>query len=383
MVLRQVETTEINSSFTGNQQKKDYSFNLNIDAPSIQSATNLLDVYLEPLKELSPEAYDAFRLGEYKIDAKAQVSVQALALAYGLTNRLTTYFSVPYYRAKVSMNMVRTKGNNNTEVQKLVNQTVTGPSDQDMAASFIQGATSALPDISGENIQSIVVNYMGYQPLGTWEGEGLGDIDWVLIYRLTDQPDWGLALTTGLTLPTGRTDDPDILQDFPFGDGQTDAFFEFGGGATHSSRKVSADAFMRYTRQFAKNKTLRIPESQDYELGISKAMFKEKLGDKIDLTVGPTYHFSPWLNVNLSYLYNMTFESRYESPYPDANRVLERDTDQESHTLRGEIGFSTVDGYQRGKFVAPIVIKLSGQKVMTGKNIPDVSRADLEFRLYF
>ena len=383
LVLRQVETTQINSSFTGNQSKKDYSFNLNIDAPSIQAATKLVDVYLEPLKQMSPEAYNAFSLGEYKIDANAQVSVQALALAYGITNRLTSYISVPYYRAKVSMNMVRTKNNNNSEVKKLVNQTVSGASNQDLASSFLQGATSALPDISGENIQSIIVNYLGYQPLGTWEGQGLGDIDWVFIYRLTDAAEWGMAATAGVTLPTGRTDDPDILQDIPFGDGQTDVFFEFGGGATHSSKFISGDAFMRYTHQFAKEKTLRIPESEDYALGTYKANFKEKLGDKIDLSIGPTMHFTSWMHLNLGYLYNYTFESRYESPYSDANSVLQKDTNQESHTLRAEIGFSTVDSYTKGNFVAPIMIKLSGQKVMAGKNIPDVSRADLEFRLFF
>ncbi len=326
IVYRHVSTTKVSSAFNGTRQESDYSFKININAASIQAATTALDAYLTPLKKLSPEAYDQFQLGEFAIDANGQVSVQALGFAYGFSDRLSMYLAVPYYNAKVEMNFVRTRGNNNQNVQSIVNNTLRTQADRDLAASWVSGATNSLPDISGGNIQSIVVNHLGYQPLGNWQAKGLGDTEIGTIYRWTNQADWGLASTFGMMIPTGRQDDPDIIQDIAFGDGQWDVFAEFGGGFSQHRYNLAWDGLIRYTYQAPKTKNLRIPESQNYVLGSTKANFQEKLGDKIDVTIGPTYFFTPWLSLSTAYLFNRTFKASYDSSNSNANKILEANT---------------------------------------------------------
>ena len=100
VVLRQVTTDNINSSFTGNQQEKEYFLKLSLDARALEGARAIFSNYLQALKAQSPAAYDALQLGEYEISAHAQVDVQGLGVAYGITDRLTSYVSFPYFKCQ-------------------------------------------------------------------------------------------------------------------------------------------------------------------------------------------------------------------------------------------------------------------------------------------
>jgi len=382
LVYRQVNTDKIHSSFTGNKQEKDYFLKLSLDARSLEKAQEVFASYLQALKAQSPEAYDALQLGEYEIDAYAKVNVQGIGAAFGLTDRLTAYTVFPYYKAQVNLNMVRTKGNNNQQVQQIV-QASGNSSNATVVDGIMNGITNILPDASGGVIQSVMVNHFGYQPVGNWEGQGMGDLEVGMIYRLTDKPDKGLAATLAFALPTGKTDDPDIIQDIPFGDGQFDVIGEFGGGARLWSSNFSFDSFVRYTYQVPASKTLRIPDSEEYPLGTNKATFTEKLGDKIEVTSGLTYQFTRWLSLMAAHLYNYTLKSKYSSPFAEANRILAKDTEKESHTAKLEATFSTVELYKANKFFAPFNISAGAQKILTGKNVPSFTRFDFEFRMFF
>lgn len=383
LVLKQVSTTKINSSFTGNKQEKEYFFKINIDAPSIQSMTDILDPYLDPLKQKAPEAYNALQLGEFEIDANAKVNVRALGVAYGLTDHLTAYMSLPFYKANVNLNMVRTKGNNNQLVQSIVNENISSETDVDAISTLVQGATNSLPDISGGNIQSIVMNYLGYLPIGNWEAKGMGDIEIGLMKKWTNWEHAGIGSTFGLVLPTGKIDDPDIIQDIPFGDGQFDLFAEVGAATTLFDSPFSIEAFARFTYQAPSQKTMRIPESENYLLGIQKATFEEKLGNFIDITTSTIFQVNSWISLSASYLFHQTFKSNYQSMYYNANRVLEINTDKESHIGKLSLGITTVNLFKKQSFPIPLLLSFSGQKVLNGKNMPKYSMADLELRLFF
>jgi hypothetical protein len=140
---------------------------------------------------------------------------------------------------------------------------------------------------------------------------------------------------------------------------------------------------LRYTYQAPATKTLRIPESQEYTLGSKKGTFREKLGDKIDLGFGPTYIFTPWLSLSTSYLMNHTFKSKYDSNDEPSNIILSNNTRKDSHSIKGDLAFSTVDWYKRGRFMAPLTMTLSAQHIFSGVNVPRYTRVDFEFRLYF
>jgi hypothetical protein len=109
-VYRNVKTA-VDSTYnkTGNESPMSYQIEANvdflesIDNETIQTALALLKPY--------PTAYENLNLGEYKIDAKADVEVNGYGFAYGITNKVTAYMAMPIYKANVKLDYKRTKSN--------------------------------------------------------------------------------------------------------------------------------------------------------------------------------------------------------------------------------------------------------------------------------
>ncbi|CAM9920013.1 unnamed protein product, partial [Chrysoparadoxa australica] len=377
-VFRQVQTTDINSAYDRQKMEQDYFFRVNLDATSIEDANATLKSLFQQVKGISQQAYEQLTFGEYQAQGKANVKVNGYGAAFGLTNRTTLYGVFPYYDARVDLDIKRTKQNNYLQVAKSLE--AQGDS---TGAQILSQVAPSLPDINEGVVQSLIVNYLGYQPLGSWRGEGLADIELGFLTRLTDWTYSGLALSAGVVLPTGREDDPDNLVDFGFGDGQTDVFLEFGGGFTIPDTRWSFDSWGRFTYQFEHNREMRIPESRDYPYGSESAIFQEKLGNMYDLSARSTYQAFRWLGISGQYSYQYVGEAEYNSPYTEANEIKAIDTERSSHSVRGTLHFSTVPLYKSGDFFLPFDTNLSVQTITGGMNQPRFSRYDVEFRFYF
>lgn len=375
---RYVKTGEVNSSYGSNRQESTYFLKQNFDAKTLHNLNSATEVYFDELKRISEKAYDDFTFGEYEGSGEASVQVSGYGLGYGVTNKITLYGSLPYYKADVKFNLVRNKGNNHAAVAKEINN-----SESSEVSNLLSQLTRELPDAKESLLQSIATNYYGYRPIGDWSGEGFGDAEVGLIYRLTDWRTSGLALTGGVVLPTGRTDDPDILQDIAFGDGQTDVFMEFGGGVKLFKEKVDLSLSARYTYQMSSEKELRIPQDDEFPLSQNKGKFEEKLGNKWDLNGQLSLQLFRWLSPYGSYSYSVKEKSQYDSAFKAANTYLAKNSNTEAHTVKFGLNFSTVKLYQLGKFMAPFVVDLSMQSVVKGQNTPKYDRVDLELRLFF
>ena len=66
-------------------------------------------------------------------------------------------------------------------------------------------------------------------PISDWEGRGIGDANVFVRWRAFGDRANALLLQTGLKIPTGKKDDPRILTDFGFGDGQYDVSLDLNG----------------------------------------------------------------------------------------------------------------------------------------------------------
>ncbi len=378
VVMKQVQTSTINSAFDRQKQESQYFYRLDLNAKTIAEINTSFQAAFDQVKSISPEAYDQLTFGEYQAKGQAQVKVNGAGLAWGINNRLTIYSAFPYYDARVDLNVQRTKGNNYAAVADQLRK-----SGDNSSAQVISQVAPNLPDVNEGVVQSVVVNYLGYEPLGNWQAKGMGDVEVGALYRLTDWDYSGLALSGGIVLPTGRQDNPDVLQDFAFGDGQTDLFVEFGGGLTIPNTRWSFDSFARYTYQFAHNRTMRIPESRDYPYGSEKANFEEKLGNIFDFTLSTNYQWRRWLSFSAAALYNHIGQASYQSPHQLGNEVHAADTEIVQQSVRLATHFSTVPLYKSGDFFLPFAMNLSAQQILGGMNTPKFSRYDIEFRFFF
>jgi hypothetical protein len=381
-VYRNVKTA-VDSTYnkTGNESPLSYQIEANvdflesIDNETIQTALALLKPY--------PTAYENLNLGEYKIDAKADVEVDGYGFAYGITNKVTAYMALPVYKANVKLDYKRTKSNSYDTIANNL-QDNTNDDFAQAIGTFVDQYSGQL-DVDSGFLQSLVVNGLGYDEAGDWRGEGLGDIELGIMYNFLTTNKYGLLLSGGTVAPTGRVDDADIIQDIGFGDGQWDIFAEFGGSYHLSSRFVF-NSFYRYTYQFATDKNLRVPYSGDVSFGDEKKTYKEKLGNKGLLHLSTDYYANDWIVINAAYEYSSIDQAQYTArdiDYAYSEEFLANNTNSDAHNVRLTSEFTTVGLYQQKKFALPAVVKFMYQTMLDGTNTAKSDRYEIELRMYF
>jgi hypothetical protein len=311
---------------------------------------------------LSPAEYASFSLGTFEGSANSKIIAEGFGGGYGLTDQLTVYGYIPFYTAEVNLS---------------VNRTAKG---QTTAGSLLQ--LGNLPNVDTRLIQSLVVNYFGYKPLGKWQATNFGDAEFGFLYQLKKWKNAGLLFSVGAVAPSGRIDDPDILQDIAFGDGQWDTFGEFGGGI-NLSPIFSFDSWTRLTYQFPFSTTLRLPDTQKFPLTTKKGITEIKLGNKAQFNFQGSVHLNEEWTTSILYIFEYKERDAYQSAFEISNAILNIDTEKDSHTAKLNLNYSTVHLYKNKQFFMPLNLNLSWQTIFSGKNIPYYKRIDFETAIYF
>lgn len=382
MVYRNV-STKVDSSFNHSKSESPYSFEVNADVGMIESIDHdAVNLILETLRPY-PKAYEKLDLGTYRVVGEAEVEVDAYGFGYGITDRITAYFALPIYTADVRMKYTRVKGNNYDEVIDALSEYTEDDFAQALGNNL--GNYSDQLDVDASFLQSLMQNGANYQAAGDWHGEGLGDLELGVMYNFLQTDNSGLLLTLGATAPTGRVDDPDIIQDIGFGDGQWDAFVEFGGGQ-RLNKTFILNTYLRWTHQFKSNKDLRVPVSSELNFGDTKSTFTEKLGNKGIWHLSSDIIVNDWISFNTAYEYNHTERAAYyaqDSNYQYAENWLASNTESVAHNIRVSGELSTITAFMKKKFILPASIKFMYQEMIEGRNTPKTNRYEVEFKMFF
>lgn len=380
VVFKQVMASKIESKYDAAGRQDTLDLKEEFTSSKLEDVSSVIKSYFEQLKAISPEAYNNFSLGEFSADVEATVNAQGFGYGFGVTDRLTVYGSIPFYHIQTDIKFKQSKESNIAAVQA----TIRNANPESAIGKFVKDLTMQLPSTNTELLQSLVVNYYKYKPIGKWEKDALGDAEVGFIYRLTDMSDRGAAISAGAVLPTGEADDPDSLQDVSTGDGQYDAFVELAAGMSFLDNTFQFDLKGRYTYQFAANKEVRWIEDADVPLSKDTKTVNEKLGNKIDTTLTLTYNPTYWMNFNSSLILEQTGGTTY-SNVGDAKvrQALEADTDSNARWVRVGVGFSTTEAYKRKQFDVPFDIGVTAQRLLNAKNTENYDRIDLDLKLYF
>jgi hypothetical protein len=359
ITYRLVQTGEISGSYNSSGNFKGYNLNANINAEVIRGLNGAVDAYLNTLTD---NQLANFSFGTFEGNASSKLTAQGFGGGYGVSDKFTVYGFIPFYSAQVDLNIKRTaKG-------------------RDTSGTLI--SIDNLPDVDARLIQSLIVNYYGYKPLGQWKATDFGDAEIGFLYQVKKWREAGLLCSMGLVAPTGRKDNPDILQDIAFGDGQWDLFLEFGGGA-NIYKNWSLDAWSRMTYQAAYNANIRLPDSQIFPVTTRAGEAKIKLGNKAQGNLQFSYRFSDQCHTSSVYTLEYKERDSYQSAFSNANNILAIDTEKISHTVKLNLNYSTISLYKRKKFLAPLNFNLAISSVVKGKNVPQYERADFEMSLFF
>ncbi len=377
LAYRNINTTKIDATYNQAQAVTPLSYNINANADTLENANSAAKLYFEQLQAISPEAYDQLTFGEFNISAEAQLQVHGFGGGYGITEKLTVYGILPYYNARVNIKYKQIRGSNSEAVADQVQQSGQGDID-----STIGNITGAIPSATGTVVQSVLVNTFGYDEIGDWQGSGYGDFELGAMYRLIDRGTWGFAVSSGVVAPTGREDDPDLLQDIAFGDGQWDVFVEGAYGFVLNDSLMFGTT-LRYTYQAPSEKNLRIPESRDFTISDRKGDFVVKYGDKVDAVFSSTYTISDWFSLTPAYEVNYQMSSQYDSVYGEADGYLEYNSDRIGHVGRLSASISSIQPFLKKKFALPAQINFNVQQTLAGKNVPKMGRFEVELRMLF
>jgi hypothetical protein len=312
-------------------------------------------------------------VGEFKADLKGRVSVTAPIVSYGLTERLTLAVAAPYYRAATSIDIGFQP---NARAEAFLAALAADENNQTAAA---REAGDKLNNAVFHLNKKLADN--GYRSLEDWEGNGMGDMTVAAKYLAYNAHDLAAAVTSGIVLPTGRTDDPNILNDTAFGDGQWDSFAQLAIDEPFANG-VSFNQFGKYTVQLPGTKTVRqVTDEEQIEVGEAETRFK--LGDKIDAGTSVQYQPAFGLVTGLGY----TFFKKYGDTYRELPAVtkaeLEDRTDMEAHNGEVMLGYSTIPAYQRGSFAAPLELKLTYTNQVVSRNMPVTDMLQLDLNLFF
>lgn len=379
LAFRQVYIDKAKGSFDSSGQYKDYGFKVNFNSDLLKDVNEASKFYFSELKKIAPEAYDAFSFGEYVSDIKAKGDVKALGLGYGITSRVTAYGFLPIYSMKVDVAFTRTQKNAH---QAVFDQLQNNSASNSFIGAVLQGVTANLPDGSGETLQSLLVNYYGYRPIGTWEGRGLGDAEMGVMYRLTDWTDGGFLMSVGAIAPTGRKDNPDMLQDVAFGEGHWSFFSEFGGGWKPTDF-FNLDFWNRYIYKASYRDEIRLPTRSDFPLTTRKAMTRINPGDKWEANARITVSPMNYVNLSGTYIFEKVFASKYKSIYSYANKILEDKSESEGQSVRIGLGLTSINAFLSKKFFVPMTTDVAWQRLLSGKNRDKYDRVDFELKVMF
>ncbi len=368
---RNVTTSKVKSNFNGTGQETSLGAQFKVDGNTLDEMTggSLAAV-------LDPTAMSNLVVGEYKVDAEAQFNVQGTGFGYGVTDKVMFYGELAYYNAQVNANIKRTAGNTYEQTAALLEQS--GGTQNQIVAQNLRN----MIDANEGAIQSVITNHYKYKPIGNWYGKGYGDMETGFMYKAIDRGIWGLMVYPGVVLPTGYQDDPDILQDVGFGDGQYDVFGEAATGYVVND-KLSFGAVLRYTYQAPTSKTLRVPESRDFQLSSQSGQFDVKYGDRVNLTFSSTVGVNDWFSFTPVYRFMSQGSSQYSSEFGDADKYLAYNTHKMEHQAQLTTSFSSITPFLKKQFILPAQINVNLVKTLSGVNVPNQSRFEVELRMLF
>lgn len=370
---RNVTTSKIQSNFDNSGQESSLGASFRVDAGTLNKMTNNAII---PGADVDEKAFNNLIIGEYDVDAEAQFNVHGTGFGYGITDRVMFYGEIAYYNAQIRTKIKRTAGNTYEETAEMLEQ-IGGTQNQIIAENLRN-----MIDVKESTIQSVVTNYYGYKPIGDWYGSGYGDMETGFMVKAIDKGIWGLLVYPGVVLPTGRQDDPDILQDIGFGDGQYDVFGEMATGYIVNDR-LSFGTTLRYTYQAPTTKTLRVPEERDFQLSDKSGSFDVKYGDKVNASLRSTYSVNDWISFTPVYRYMYQASATYDSEFKDANKYLAYNSHRSEHQVQLTTSLSSITPFLKKEFVLPAQINVNLVKTLTGQNVPNAERFEVEFRMLF
>ena len=301
-------------------------------------------------------------LGDVAIDYEYDIDVLDLGYNYGLTDRLSIGFHIPYYWIT----------NNVDTALDTTNATVglnpgAGP-------ALIPITSGGIP-LTTDDVQNLVGTQYGFSRIDTWQREGIGDIELGGKYQIFLEQRSAFAITGGLRIPSGYEDDADKLDDVAWSFGNYALLLRLHydylighhnnqpPSSLHQLVPVAGDTVLnltfRYDYMLPDDKIMRIGDTTNQILTNNRERVDRKLGDIVNLEVSAKYHFSSAFAAMAVYTYGFKAKDDIDGDKGFNYASLEADTDAREHIFILELSYSTLAAYRDKKSAAPMEFSIA------------------------
>jgi len=320
-------------------------------------------------------------IGESEVSFEYNVKIFDFYFFYGLTDRLSVGAKIPYWTFKNDVDAEV----DNTNATVVKNPFLGSPGDPFQGAPLVPRSIvpSALQDpLTTGDVQNLLETEFGYKPLKSWSHNGLSDIEFGGRYQYYKSDNWRLAFLGALRAPTGRTDDPDNLADFPFGLGSWAILFHSNNDFIRWNNFMLNGTFV-YELYLSHKDTLRIPDDVNRPITANKERVDITPGDIIKLEFEGRYNITPSWNLSLFYRYTRGFKWDVDGDQGLSYDQVEKESDFKSQQYRVGITYSTLPLYQAKEFALPLTAKLYYRDRFAGENTTKSRYVGLDVSVFF
>jgi len=391
-----------------------------------------ITVYLSDLSPDAAKQLDRFCTGKRCVVGTTEFDLLESAmklntnLMYGITDRLSAGFIVPYVYA-LGDSSLEVTGSNMGIHYKDKEKNIIDP--KQPIAPYSSSFPGVKRPINKDDVVTILSDpAFGFEyvdPLGLHQGWYLGDIIFGGRYLIYEKDWWKTAVTLFFITPTGQQKNYNYLFDPANGDGQLDVGFW-----SNNDFIVSKKRHLAFTLNFTTGYTTQFPQTKHFRVGsISRTAWNEDaqtydpddkvenplpigskasslldlrrdIGDNLDFYGGFKWEITPWLILSQEFYYYYKWRDMFEvvynpmncelvSQYDHDNRdakycnepgadhnlasiqthQLSLQTDREELLSTTTLTFSTLPFVESGKFPVPFFLTAGYKRSLAGKNI--------------
>ena len=297
---------------------------------------------------------------------------------YGLTDKLTVGFSIPYswYKREVTSEVSTT--NANVGKNPGYDPDNADPSDPydprwypvvpfgvPLTENDVIDLLSGGLDVNGDGRPDI--EGYGYERFGSWSENGIGDIILGGRYQYFKNDQWRLAFTGGVSMPTGDADNPNDLMDMPFGADTWGLIFQLQNDYI-ATKDLILNFSLKYHLYLPDTVTLRVPNAVDIPITTNQEEVDRDVGDQFKFNTSATYQFNAGLSGSIEYQYWKRLKDEIDGKLGFAYESLEDLTDKTAHMYLIGISYSTIPLFLEKKFSVPLNVSLTYENVFAGSN---------------
>src|SRR6266581_239811 len=306
----------------------------------------------------------AFRLpagsatfGRSVVDFARHIQITTVQAAYGLTDRLSLGVRIPYWTQDVRVKAT------------LDNRTATVGFNPAVPGGVAPLGVPGTRPPTTEDIQTLLQR-LGFRRVQNWSDASFSDSFGGLKYQYYRSEHWRLAATGSVRFPTGRWADPNNLVDYPTGYAawglglqvHQDVVWQQPGLAPRLGALTTGDFFLNTTLGYEAilpdDKPFRVCEIHQPICPNLDRHVQRHVGDIVEAELTGSVGLLPGLTLTPMYLYTHKFQDHFHGHLGFNYRVLQAETDADSHSLDLRLGYSTALLVAAKRFPVPLSLSL-------------------------